>query len=353
MKLFLFCLLGIALFFGNNAFSSSSVVQTIVQDNGWGVTAVDPQTNKVYITNFKSDTVTVLDGETNKPISEIKVGNTPYGIGINTVTKTLYVALERANVLAIVDATSGQVIKNVTITDPYDIAVNSKSNMAYVTSDKEGLVNVIDGASNEIITTLDVLKPCGIAVNENTNTVYVTSESQNKVFVFDGEKNNLITSIDVGSSPRGVVPNPNTNMIYVTNQMSGTVSVIDGAKNQVVDSIPVGDTPRRIVINPTSNLIYVSNQIPNSITVIDGATNEVVDSIPVEQPYELMINPKTGKIYSTYFGYSGLSIVNEELNLDSSENYDEVIGIIVAGIIAAGIAFFIIFKKKKQLEKVR
>ena len=130
--------------------------------------------------------------------------------------------------------------------------------------------------------------------------------------------------------------------------MSGTVDVIDGAKNQIVDTIPVGETPRRIVVNSETNLVYVSNQIPNSLTVIDGKTNEVVDSIPVEQPYELMINPKTNKIYATYYGYSGLSIVNDgSMKQDSSEKYETVIGVLGAGALAGGIAFFVIRKKKK------
>ena len=60
----------------------------------------------MYITNFKSNTVTVLDGDTDETVSEIEVGTTPYGIGINVITKTLYVARERANVLTIVDSTT-------------------------------------------------------------------------------------------------------------------------------------------------------------------------------------------------------------------------------------------------------
>ncbi len=75
MKLFLFFLISLTLvftvFFGDNASSSSVLVETLKQDNGWGVTAIDPETNKVYITNFKSDTVTVLDGITDKPVLEI------------------------------------------------------------------------------------------------------------------------------------------------------------------------------------------------------------------------------------------------------------------------------------------
>src|SRR3970040_809131 len=183
--------------------SGSVLVDKIEQSDGWGVIAVDPYTFKVYVTNFKSTTVTVIDGTTNTPLSVINVGRTPYGLGINTDTKLLYVALEYNDTLVIVNTTT-----------------------------------------NEIVKTFDVNDPCGIGVNEATNMVYVTSESSNKLHVIDGATNNLMTSIDVGKSPRGIVANPRTNMLYVTNQLSGTVDVIDGAQNKIVDTITVGTTPR-------------------------------------------------------------------------------------------------------------
>src|SRR3990172_751264 len=320
--------------------SGSVLVDKIEQSDGWGVIAVDPYTFKVYVTNFKSTTVTVIDGTTNKPLSVIEVGRTPYGIGINTDT------------IAIINTTTGEIIKNIDLVDPYDIAVNSKTNKVYVTSDKTNLVSLIDGSTNEIISTFDVQKPCGIAVNEATNMVYVTSESTNKVHVIDGSKNNLVTTIDVGKSPRGVVVNPNTNMVYVTNQLSGTVDVIDGSKNEVIDTISVGDTPRRVVVNSDTNIIYVSNQISNSLSVIDGATNKVIDSIPVEQPYELMINPKTNKVYTTYSGHPILSIVNDvKRDQNTLDDSSTIIGMLGAGAVAATIAFFVIQKKKLKPEQ--
>jgi len=87
----------------------------------------------------------------------------------------------------------------------------------------------------------------------------------------------------------------------------------------------------------------------NLIFRFAGDINQVVDSIPVEQPYELMINPKTNKIYATYSGYSRLSIVNDDMKQESSEKYETIIGVLGAGALAGGIAFFIIRKKKKQL----
>jgi YVTN family beta-propeller protein len=331
--------------------SSSVLVDKLEKNEGWGVAAVDPDTHKVYVTNFKSTTVTVIDGNTNKNVSEIEVGSSPYGIGIDTKTKMLYVAREGANILTVVNITSGTIVKEIQLVEPYDIAVNSKTNKVYVTSDKAHLISVIDGSTNEIVKTFDVDDPCGIGVNDETNMVYVTSESSNKLHVIDGVTNNLVASIDVGKSPRGIATNPRTNMVYVTNQLSGTVDVIDGFKNKIVDSIPVGTTPRRVVVNPDTDILYVSNQISNSISVIDGSTNEVIDSIPVEQPFELVINPKTNKVYATYFGNPMLSIVNDIFRQqEQKSDYESIISVLAAGALAAGITFFIVQKKKKRLE---
>jgi YVTN family beta-propeller protein len=141
-------------------------------------------------------------------------------------------------------------------------------------------------------------------------------------------------------------------MIYVTNQLSDTVDVIDGSKNKIVDTITVGTTPRRVVVNPDTNILYVSNQISNSLSVIDGSTNKVIDSIPVEQPFELVINPKTNKLYATYFGYPMLSIVNDIIReQDLKSDFESIIGILAAGAFAAGITLFIIQKKKHRIKE--
>ena len=46
------------------ATAGSILVDKIEQSEGWGVIAVDLDTSKVYVTNFKSTTMTVVDGTT-------------------------------------------------------------------------------------------------------------------------------------------------------------------------------------------------------------------------------------------------------------------------------------------------
>jgi YVTN family beta-propeller protein len=274
---------------------------------------VNEKTNRVYITDFFGGKLVVLDGITNKILESMDVVRTPFGVGINSNTNTIYVGGEYANTLSIINATTSQVIKEITLQDPYDIAVNPNNNTVYVTSDRLGLVFVIDGAKNEIITSFEVLIPCGIAVNPITGRVYVTSESENLVHVWDGNTNQQITTIKVQESPRGVTVNPVTNMIYVTNQETNTISVIDGATNEIIDSVDVGEMPRRVVVDSQTNIIYVSNQESKNISVIDGVQNKVIKTIPVKEPFELAINSETGKLYSMYYG-GDLSIITRTIN---------------------------------------
>ena len=272
--------------------------------------SIDEKENKIYITDFFAGKLFVLDGNTNEIIESVDTVRTPFGVGVNPETNTVYVGGEFSNTLSIIDTRTFEKIKEIVLEDPYDIAVDYNSNTIYVTSDRLDLVYVIDGKTNEIETSFEVLVPCGISVNPFTGLVYVTSESENQVHVWDRRSNQEITTIKVEESPRGVTVNPETNMIYVTNQESNTVSVIDGRQNKVVDSVAVGEIPRRVVPDVQSNIIYVSNQGSKNISVIDGLQNKVIKTIPVLEPFELAANSQSGKLYSMYYG-GALSIVTK------------------------------------------
>ena len=95
---------------------------------------VDPDTIEQYITNFQSDTISVIDTDTNtNRHKEIKVGLFPNSIAFNPVTKRLDVSSTGNNTVTVINSTSDTVLNN-TETDsaPYDVAVNPKTNIVYV-----------------------------------------------------------------------------------------------------------------------------------------------------------------------------------------------------------------------------
>ncbi|AIF84785.1 YVTN family beta-propeller repeat protein [Candidatus Nitrososphaera evergladensis SR1] len=272
----------------------------IPQDNGTVFAAVNPNTNRIYVANEVSHTVSVVDGNNNKKIASIPVGAYPK-IAVNPVTNRIYV-------------TEQHMVNNI---------------------QQNGTISVIDGNNNYTkIASIEVdVNPSGIAVNPNTNKIYVThhhieinGKRQNgTVTVIDGNDNTKIATIQVGENPFGIAVNPNTNRIYVTNYIDGTVSVIDGNSNKVIGKpIKLDFGAEGIAVNPLANKIYVANGITATIYVIDGGdTGSKVDEIRKLFAWNVAVNPVTNKIYVPSYFFNNLSVVDGK--------YDNVMTVIPIG----------------------
>ena len=59
-------------------------------------------TNKIYVANFGSDDVTVIDGATNAA-STVGVGTNPAAVAVNPVTNKIYVANAGSNDVTVID----------------------------------------------------------------------------------------------------------------------------------------------------------------------------------------------------------------------------------------------------------
>ena len=65
--------------------------------------AVNPNTGKVYVANEFSNTVSVIDAETDKVKRTINVGDFPYGIDTNPLNNRVYVTNRGSNTVSVID----------------------------------------------------------------------------------------------------------------------------------------------------------------------------------------------------------------------------------------------------------
>ena len=65
--------------------------------------AVNPSTNKVYVVNEYSNTVSVIDTNTDTIKSTINLGNFPYGIDINPLNNRIYITNRGSNTVSVLD----------------------------------------------------------------------------------------------------------------------------------------------------------------------------------------------------------------------------------------------------------
>jgi YVTN family beta-propeller protein len=170
-------------------------------------------------------------GNTTQFVKTIPVGITPDAIAVNRVTDKIYVANLNSGTVSIIDGTNNTV-RNVKVgVLPGAIAINSKTNMIYVANygidpKVNDTVSVIDGWNNAVSTIPVGHYPYAIAVNTVTNKIYVTNYGSGTISVIDGT-NNEVNTVKVGGGPIAGAVNSLTIMIYIGNSGIGGL-VIDG-----------------------------------------------------------------------------------------------------------------------------
>jgi len=92
---------------GYSIITNGSVSNFLTGDTGLGAVAVNPQTNKIYFTDpsyytsVPNNSVLVLDGATNTTTS-VTVGNDPLAIAVNTTTNRVYVVNAGSNTVTVI-----------------------------------------------------------------------------------------------------------------------------------------------------------------------------------------------------------------------------------------------------------
>ena len=65
---------------------------------------VNEKTNLIYVTDFFSGKLVVIDGNSDRVVENINMTKTAFGVGFNPTTNMIYVGCEFANVLNVVNA---------------------------------------------------------------------------------------------------------------------------------------------------------------------------------------------------------------------------------------------------------
>jgi len=263
----------------------------------------------VYVVNYASGDLSVIDTATNTNIVDIPIGaiNNIRGIAISPDGTLVYVGNPIAGEVVIVDTTTNTVSGSITVINPFGIAVRPDGAFLYVVQNTpSNSVAVFDTSTNALVATI----PVGINPNPNpfhiTMTIdgafaYVTNQSDDTISVIDTATNTVATTIDpAGNGPFEIAMTPNGNFAYVTNGVGATVSVIDLSTNLITDTIIVGASPRGLAISPDGAFVYaVCPGGGGTIRKISTATNTEVVNIDTAPLFGIVITSDGAFAYLT------------------------------------------------------
>ena len=317
----------------------------------WTGVAMHPRRNLLYAANRGADpdrgSVTVFDAATGKPVQHITVDVSPYDLQFNDSGTLLYVSNWSSDSISVIDVAAARVIATIpTGHNPNDMELGADGRL-YVSNGNENTVTVIDTKKRQAIETINV-GPTARAPQGSTPNALVLDRKNNMLFVANAD-NNCIAVVNVreageshvlGFIPSGWYPSA----LLLTSKLELYVGNSKGLEphanplgptSPLLNGAPTKDSVRDIQ-RGTVNIVNVRNLRDE----LKAWTRLVYDNIPYKDDYLTMARPpKEPSIVPQAVG-AGSPIRHVIYIIKENRTYDQLFGDIAKGNGDARLAIF-------------
>src|SRR5437867_4334358 len=123
----------------------------------------------VWVVNPDNNSISVIEvgNDVNQRVTEIQVGEEPTSVAITPDNRKVYVTDRRSGTVSVIDASSQQVTGKIKVgTEPAGCAITPDGKKLYVANSSSGSISVINTRSDLEIKTIENVgpKPTGIAI---------------------------------------------------------------------------------------------------------------------------------------------------------------------------------------------
>lgn len=333
------------MFFSRNALAAIVIMSSPLP----GYAAASYQ---IYVTNEKSDDVTVIDGATYKVVATLPIGRRPRGIHVSPDGKTVYVAVsgtpvsgppqldakgnpiinrvtgddaddvssnKTADGIALIDVATGKFNRTIKAgSDPEEFALSKDGTRIYISNEDSKSATVINIAAQTLEHVIAVgQEPEGVTTTPDGKFFYVTCEAGGEVYVVDTTSYAAVAHFKVEGRPRSVDFTADSRIGFVPSESAGQLNVIDAVQHKVIKTLmlPAGSRPMRIQVAPNGQKLYVSNGRAGTISVVDAHSYDLLDTIKVgPRPWGIVISPDGKLLFAANGPSNDVSVVDLESN---------------------------------------
>jgi YVTN family beta-propeller protein len=191
----------------------------------------------------------------------IPVGHTPTSILWNPTSNKVYVCNEQSGSVSVISGATNQVVATITGMDyPVGLAWNSVRNKVYCTDGEGNRLVVIDGVGDSVLARVHVSGwPNKMTYNSALDKLYIACNDNQRVVVVDGATDDVLTTIAMGSDPFWPVWSPTTNRVFCPLDIDlDSVAIINCWTDERVGAVAVGRMLSRLCWNPVNGLVYAN-----------------------------------------------------------------------------------------------
>jgi YVTN family beta-propeller protein len=306
----------------------------------------------VYVPNFGSNTVSIIDPHTYRVIRVQHVGRGPQHVVPSWDLRTLWVNNNTGNSLTPINPATGTFGKPVKVDDPYNLYFTPDGRFAVVmaetrkqivfrdphtmavkhvlpvgcggvnhadfspdgryfivTCEFSGDLLKIDTARQQIIGRLHLpghAMPQDVKISPDGRTWYVADMQTSGLWVLNGDTFRAPAFLPTGAGAHGLYPSRDSRYLYVANRGEGTISLLSFATGKVVKKwkIPGHASPDMGGVSADGKVLWLSGRYDHEVYAINTTDGHLMARIKVgTEPHGLCVWPQPGR-YS--LGHTGI-----------------------------------------------
>src|SRR5712692_3171974 len=214
-------------------------------------------------------------------------------LGAQASAFTAYVSNEKSNTISVIDIDKFAVVRTIKVGQrPRGIDLTKDGKFILVAVGDDDTIQMIDTSTYEVVATLPSGPDPELFIQDPIGKIlYVANENDNTVTIIDIETRQIVANVLVDARPRFAEFKRDASELWVSSEIGGTVSVIDPVKHVVTKKIAFEIPGLRkeaiqavgISITKDGKTGFVALGPANRVAVIDGATHAVQKYLLVGQ----------------------------------------------------------------------
>jgi YVTN family beta-propeller protein len=283
-----------------------------------------PDHKTLDVISIGSNSVTLIDTETNKIKGKIYVGRSPHEGFFTPDGKELWVAVRGENYVSVIDPVQMREVRRIeTANGPGMVMFRPDGKFAFVPSSFTPEMDVVDTATYEVVARIPQVSPFSPNLAVDQKEVWITLKDSGKTQVFSAEPPfQSLATLETGPITNHVtfIDNAAGHFAYVS--VGGKDEVLAytrdvGPAPKLVATIRTGDLPHGVWGSGEGSRVYVGLENGDAVQAIDTATNKIIATIPVGQlPQALVYVPDATTSEAGTSNLKPLGIATEALHLE-------------------------------------
>lgn len=235
---------------------------------------------KGFVSNGRSQTLTVFNKRTAQVTDLIQIGKRPQGMVLDQQRGWLYVALAGEESITVVEVNNGEILGRVRLRfgdKPTELALTSSGKTLLSLNQESDSISIIDTMSLFERGRIRLLaKPSGIFLGGDETRAYVTHAAANALSVIDLPAQTVRSTVTLDDSPLDGVLSNDGRSIYLINDFSAELSVLDAASLVTENKVFIGRGATSVKADNSSGLLYIGKN-NGEIAVVDSRALIAID----------------------------------------------------------------------------